>query len=80
MVWQKKGSKAIDMRFYWLKYWKQEQQLFKTYYAPTNANLVDYYFTKYHSSMPMHHKTAVRHIYIHMKATAILICKGVLES
>ena len=55
-------SKAIDMRFYWLKC-RQAQEQFKIYWAPGRENLADYY-TKFHS--PAHHK-AVRPIYLYDK-------------
>ena len=45
-------SKAIDMRFYWLRD-RVEQGQFKIYWAPGDENWADY-FTKHHS--PTHHK------------------------
>lgn len=53
-------SKAIDMRFYWLRD-RVEQNQFHIYWAPGANNLADY-FTKHHS--PQHH-LAVRPIYVH---------------
>ena len=50
-------SKAIDMRFYWLKC-RQQQQQFDIYWDNGKNNFADY-FTKHHSSS--HHK-AVRPI------------------
>ena len=35
-------SKAIDMRFYWLKD-RVTQRMFKVYWAPGKVNLVDYF-------------------------------------
>ena len=55
-------SKAIDMRFYWLKC-RQAQEQFKIYWAPGKINFADY-FTKFHS--PAHHK-AVGSIYLYDK-------------
>ena len=53
-------SKAIDMRFHWLKF-REYQQQFQFYWAPGKTYLADY-FTKHHS--PAHHK-AVQPIYLH---------------
>ena len=52
-------SKAIDMRFYWLRD-RVKQGQFKIIWAPGATNLADY-FTKHHS--PAHHKR-VRPIYL----------------
>ena len=52
-------SKAIDMRFYWLKD-RVEQGQFKIYWAPGDENWADY-FTKHHS--PTHHKK-IRSVYL----------------
>ena len=52
-------TKAIDMRFYWLKD-RQEQQQFDIHWAPGQVNLADY-FTKHHP--PTHHR-ALRPIYL----------------
>jgi hypothetical protein len=49
---QQKRSKAMDMRFYWVKD-RVEQEQFNVGWAPGNTNLGDY-FTKHHS--PAHHK------------------------
>ena len=46
-------SKAIDMRFYWLKD-RAEQGQFKIHWAAGDENWADY-FTKHHSAT--HHKT-----------------------
>ena len=51
-------SKAIDMRFCWLKD-RVEQGQFKIYWAPGDENWADY-FTKHH--IPTHHRK-VRPIY-----------------
>ena len=45
-------SKAIDMRFYWLRD-RVEQGQFKIHWAPGDENWADH-FTKHHS--PTHHK------------------------
>ena len=55
-------SKAIDMRFYWLKD-RQQQKQFSIYWVIDKNNFADY-FTKHHS--PFHHKAA-RPIYIFNK-------------
>ena len=52
-------TKAIDMRFYWLKD-RQEQQQFDIYWAPGQVNQANY-FTKHHP--PTHHR-ALRPIYL----------------
>jgi hypothetical protein len=55
-----KRTKAMDMRFYWIKDWVKQGQ-FKIYWGPGFQNLADY-FTKHHS--PAHHKR-IRNVYIH---------------
>ena len=55
-------SKAIDMRFYWLKD-RQQQKQFSIYWDNVKNNFADF-FTKHHS--PSHHK-AVRPINIFTK-------------
>ena len=55
-------SKAIDMRFYWLKD-RVEQGQFRIYWEPGHTNLADYY-TKHHP--PCHHKR-VRPVYTYTK-------------
>ena len=57
---KQKKTKAMDMRFYWLRD-RQSQDQFKYYWAPGKTNLADY-FTKHHS--PAHHKR-LRPIYLH---------------
>ena len=54
-----KRSKAMDMRFYWLRDRAQQQQ-FHIHWKKGESNLADY-FTKHHS--PTHHKT-MRSVYI----------------
>jgi hypothetical protein len=50
---KQKRSKAIDMRFYWIKDRVQQKQ-FLVYWRPGPENLGDYH-TKHHS--PSHHRT-----------------------
>jgi hypothetical protein len=57
---KQKRTKAMDMRFYWIKY-RVKQGQFNVYWGPGYQNLADY-FTKHHS--PAHHKR-MREIYIH---------------
>ena len=57
-----KRSKAIDMRFYWLRDREQQNQ-FHIFWKPGKTNLGDYH-TKHH---PASHHQAVRPIYLHCK-------------
>jgi hypothetical protein len=57
---KQKCTKAMDMRFYWIKD-RVKQGQFNVYLGPGYQNLADY-FTKHHS--PAHHKR-MREIYIH---------------
>jgi hypothetical protein len=57
---KQKRTKAMDMRFYWIKD-RVKQGQFKIYLGPGFQNLADY-FTKQHS--PAHHKR-IRNVYIH---------------
>ena len=57
---KQKRSKAIDMRFYWLRD-RINQGQYTLYWAPGKDNLADYH-TKHHA--PSHH-IAVRRIYLH---------------
>jgi hypothetical protein len=57
---KQKRTKAMDMRFYWIKE-RVKQGQFNVYWGPCFQNLADY-FTKHHS--PAHHKR-IRDIYIH---------------
>lgn len=57
---KQRRSKAIDMRFYWVKD-RIAQQQFNVQWAPGISNLADY-FTKYH---PAVHHQAVRNYYVH---------------
>jgi hypothetical protein len=57
---KQKRTKAMDMRFYWIKYQVNQGQ-FKIYWGLVFQSLADY-FTKHHS--PAHHKR-IRNVYIH---------------
>jgi hypothetical protein len=57
---KQKRTKAMDMRFYWIKD-RVKQGQFKIYWGPGFQNLADY-FTKHHA--PAHHKR-IRDVYIH---------------
>jgi hypothetical protein len=57
---KQKRTKAMDMRFYWIKD-RIKQGQFNVYWGPGYQILADY-FTKHHS--PAHHKR-MRQIYIH---------------
>jgi hypothetical protein len=57
---RQKRTKAMDMRFYWIKD-RVKQGQFVVYWGPGYQNLADY-FTKHH--LPAHHKR-MREIYIH---------------
>ena len=56
---KQRRSKAMDMRFYWLKD-RVTQKMFKVYWAPGKENLADYY-SKHH---PASHVKKVRKIYL----------------
>jgi hypothetical protein len=56
---KQKRTKAMDMRFYWIKD-RVKQGQFHIYWGPEYQNLADY-FTKHHS--PAHHKR-IRNVYI----------------
>jgi hypothetical protein len=64
---QQKRSKAMDMRFYWIKD-RVEQKQFKVGWATGNTNLGDN-FTKHHS--PAHHK-CMRPYYLHGKHSPMI--------
>ena len=57
---KQKRSKAIDMRFYWVKC-RTRQKQFIVYWGPGTSNLADYH-TKHHS--PAHHRQ-MRPTYLH---------------
>jgi hypothetical protein len=62
-----KRSKAMDMRFYWVRD-RIEQKQYRVYWEPGGENLADY-FTKHHS--PTHHKE-MRRQYVHNKLVPML--------
>jgi hypothetical protein len=64
---QQTQSKAMDMRFYWIKD-RVEQKQFNVGWAPGNTNVGDY-FTKHHS--PAHHKL-MRPYYRHGKQSPMI--------
>jgi hypothetical protein len=76
-------SRAIDMRFYWVRNW-QQQGHFNIFWAPGSDNLANY-FTKH---FPASHHQAMRPIYVHSKdhgtdlqvsAIALLILQGCVK-
>jgi hypothetical protein len=62
---QQKRSKAMDMRFYWVK---DRVETFNVAWAPGHTNLRDY-FTKHHS--PAHHKRMSPY-YLHGKHSPMI--------
>jgi hypothetical protein len=70
---KQKRTKAMDMRFYWIKD-RVKQGQFHVYWGPGYQNLADY-FTKHHS--PAHHKI-MREIFIH--AERPINWKGIRDS
>jgi hypothetical protein len=73
-----KRTKAMDMRFHWIKDREQQKQ-FRVHWKRGETNLADY-FTKHHP--PSHHQ-AVRPTYlsgerIHKANSAMYECEGVL--
>ena len=56
---QPKRTKAMDMRFHWLR-GREAQEQFRIYWRPGKTNLMDY-FTKHHP--PMHH-VSVRSVFL----------------
>jgi hypothetical protein len=78
---QQKRSKAMYMRFYWVKD-RVEQGKFKVGWAPGDTNMGDY-FTKHHS--PAHHKR-MRPYYLHdihspmiRHVTILVILRGCVD-
>jgi hypothetical protein len=63
-----KRSKAMDMRFYWVKD-RVEQDQFNVGWAPGDTNMGGY-FTKHHS--PAHHKRMIPY-YLHDKHSPMII-------
>ena len=70
-----KRSKAMDMRFYWVRD-RVKQKQFYVYWKPGKTNYGDY-FTKHH---PTPHHRVMRPIYIHEGNHSINHCEGVLIS
>jgi hypothetical protein len=66
---QPKATKAMDMRFYWLKDRESVQQ-FKYYWRPGKTNKADYW-TKHHPAL--HHQTIREQILNNSKAKEILL-------
>jgi hypothetical protein len=64
---KQKRSKAIDMRFYWLRD-RVRQNQFKVYWRKGEHNHGDY-FTKHH---PTPHHRVMRPIYLHEKALSLI--------
>ena len=58
-TFRQRRSKAIDMRFYWLKD-RVTQKMFKVYWTPGKVNLADY-FSKH---LPASHIKKVRKLYL----------------
>jgi hypothetical protein len=71
---KQKCTKAMDMRFYWMKD-RVKQGQFKMYWGPGFQNVADY-FTKHHS--PAHHKR-IRNEYIHA-GERLINWKGIQDS
>ena len=65
---KQKRSKAIDMRFYWIRD-RVRQGQFKVFWAPGKDNHGDY-FTKHH---PTSHHRRMRPIYLHETANSLVI-------
>jgi hypothetical protein len=64
---QQKRSKAMYIRFYWVKD-RVEQEQFNVGWAPGDTNMGDY-FTKHHS--PAHHKRMIPN-YLHDKHSTMI--------
>ena len=71
---KQKRSKAIDMRFYWLKD-RAEQGQFDIKWVPGKYNLADY-FTKHH---PGSHHRKVRPIYLYEEGRSPTTMQGCIE-
>ena len=72
---KQRRSKAIDMRFYWLKD-RVTQRMFKVYWAPGKVNLADY-FSKHH---PASHIKKIRKLYLNEPDSpiTIVVCNKIL--
>ena len=64
---KQRRSKAIDMRFYWLKD-RVRQKQFNIFWRPGKTNRADY-FTKHH---PASHHREMRPIYLHVEQANLL--------
>eukprot|EP00970_Alexandrium_tamarense_P013334 scaffold3339_cov157-Alexandrium_tamarense.AAC.1 len=71
---QPKRTKAMDMRFYWLRDQEAKNQ-FRFYWAPGATNYADYW-TKHH--VAAHHKN-MRSMFLTPRQQA-LCCEGVLKT
>ena len=71
---KQKKSKAMDMRFYWIRDRVQQKQ-FEVQWRPGKTNLADYP-TKHHTGQ--HHKM-VRPIYLYDKATSPTTVQGCIK-
>ena len=67
---KQKRSKAIDMRFYWIRD-RVKQGQFIVYWRKGEDNLADY-FTKHH---PTSHHRRMRPIYLHEAANSLIVPK-----
>ena len=65
---KQKHSKAIDMRFHWIKD-RVSQKQFLVYWRPGQNNSADF-VSKHHS--PQHHKTMRSKFFVNLVATSIL--------
>ena len=68
---KQKRSKAIDMRFYWIRD-RVKQGQFVVYWRKGADNLADY-FTKHH---PTSHHRRMRPLYLHEAANSLLVPKS----
>ena len=69
---KQKRSKAIDMRFYWVRD-RVRQNQFKIFWRRGKSNLADY-FTKHH---PTSHHRAMRPIYLHEPTESLALLKTI---
>ena len=65
---RQKRSKAMDMRFYWMKY-RVKQKYFFVYWKPGSQNMGDY-FIEHH---PPHHHREIRATYLYMENALLKI-------
>ena len=69
---KQKRSKAIDMRYFWLKDCCENHKQLKFHWSPGVLNLADYH-TKHH--LASHHKR-VRPIFLYLKGKSPTTLKG----